>query len=95
MDSIQPLKKAIFTNKKYLLPTKENPVVQEKMLAAIRGKPLSEEHKKKISNGGKGLKRSAETKEKIRIANLGKKLSEEHRQKISNTRKLKNREISI
>jgi hypothetical protein len=61
---------------------------------ARKGKPMSEEHKKKIglANKGKptpnfwlGKKRSDEDKEKMRKAKAGKKLSEEHRKKIKET----------
>lgn len=59
-----------------------------KMSAALRGRPLSEEHKRKLSgernhNYGKHL--SAETKRKLSVANTGKHHSNETRKKISET----------
>ena len=55
-----------------------------------KGKPLSEEHKRKISLGNKGKscwikgkKHSEETKKKISLASIGRKISIETRIKIS------------
>lgn len=45
----------------------------------LYGKPLSEEHKKKISESNKGKKMSEETKAKLK----GRKLSEEHKAKLA------------
>lgn len=50
-------------------------------------KPLSDEHKRKISNTTKGVKKSQETIEKIRKANTGKKVSEETKKKLSDLNK--------
>ncbi len=50
-------------------------------------KPLSEEHKRKISESEKGRKFSEETKKKISEANKGKKLSEETKMKLSKLNK--------
>lgn len=49
----------------------------------IKGKHLSEEHKRKIGDGNKGKKRSEESKRKWSEAHKGKHLSEEHKKKIS------------
>ena len=53
----------------------------------MSGYTLSEETKKKMSEGHKGLVRSQETKRKISEANKGKKLSEETRMKMSEAQK--------
>jgi len=50
------------------------------------GRPLSEEHRKKISNANMGKKHSYESRKKMSIANLGKKLSKKTRQKMSNSK---------
>jgi len=54
-------------------------------LAAKRriGIPLSEEHKRKIGEKGKGKFRSDETKLKMSIAQIGRKVSEETKLKLS------------
>lgn len=49
----------------------------------IKGKHLSEEHKRKIGDGNKDKKRSEESKRKWSEAHKGKLLSEGHRSKIS------------
>ena len=49
----------------------------------IKGKHLSDEHKRKIGEGNKGKKRSTELIRKIVEAHKGKHLSEEHKKKIS------------
>lgn len=56
---------------------------KEKMRKAKIGKKLSEEHKRKISESGKGRVFSLETREKIRIANTGRKHTEEEKIKMS------------
>jgi hypothetical protein len=48
-----------------------------------RGKPLTEEHKRKISESNKGKVVSEETKQLISEAKTGKKLSEEHKKNLS------------
>ena len=60
----------------------------------FRGKPKSEEHKKKISKSligkpswNKGISRTEETKKKISLANKGKIRSEEVRKRMKITRK--------
>lgn len=61
---------------------------KEKMSKSHKGKKLTEEHKKKISEGCKGHKpcvHSEETKAKLREINTGKTLSETTKQKISKT----------
>lgn len=51
------------------------------------GKPISEEHKKKISNFQKGKPKSKEANLKNSISNTGRKVSEETRKKISDSKK--------
>lgn len=53
----------------------------------IKGRKLSEEHKRKIGESGKGREVSQETRDKIREGHLGKKLSEEHKEKMSKRKK--------
>ena len=52
-----------------------------------RGRKLSEEHRRKISESHKGKHLSDETKHKLSEVNRGRKLSEEHRRKISESHK--------
>ena len=52
-----------------------------------KGKRLSEEHKKKLSEANKGKRLSEEHKKKIGEANKGKQLSEETRNKMSEAAK--------
>lgn len=59
--------------------------ISEKMAAAKRGKPMSEE-KKRVFNM-KGRHHSEETKEKMRMASLGQVMSEEARKKMSIAKK--------
>jgi hypothetical protein len=47
-----------------------------------RGKPKSEEHKRKIALAHKGIKASEETKKKLSEIRKGRKLSEEHKKKL-------------
>lgn len=59
----------------------------------MSGKKLSEEHKKKLSNSLKGIKRgpmSYEHKMKLRESHIGKKRSDETKKKISDSIKDKN-----
>lgn len=49
--------------------------------------PHSEEHKRKISESNKGLKRSLETRLRVSQAQIGKKLSQEQKDKISKLNK--------
>ena len=59
-----------------------------KMREAKKGKRLTEEHKKHISeglNGHKSANFTEESKMKLRLANIGKTLSDETKIKISNT----------
>ena len=49
--------------------------------AYAKGKPFTEEHKRKIGEANKGKPKSKEHREKLRQANLGKKLSGEFKQK--------------
>ena len=65
------------------------PEAREKMSKAKRGRKLSEEHKRKLSEAGKGQKRphSEATKNKIRNANSGKKRSSETKRKLSESAK--------
>ncbi len=50
-------------------------------------KPFTEEHKKNIGKGHKGIKKTKEAKEKISIANKGHIVTEETRRKISKSNK--------
>lgn len=50
---------------------------------ALKGKKLTEEHKKRIKEAHKGLKHSKKVKEKMRLAHAGKKLTDKHRIKMS------------
>lgn len=52
-----------------------------------KGNPLSEEHKKKLSEANKGRKLSEEIKKKMSFATRGLKKSEEHRKKLSEVNK--------
>jgi len=68
-----------------------------KNLKALKGRKFTENHKKKLSESNKGVKRSNETKEKLsiagskRIGNLnpffGKKHSKDTKEKIRNSKK--------
>ena len=49
--------------------------------------PLTEEHRRKISEGNKGKKMSEEAKEKIGKAHKGKEISRSTRDKLSNANK--------
>jgi len=51
------------------------------------GKKLSDEHKRKISEGGKGRVQSEETRKKISDTQKGRVFTEEHRRKISDSSK--------
>lgn len=53
------------------------------VIAPMRGKKFSEEHKAKISRANLGRHMSEETKEKLLLANLGSHHSEETKEKIS------------
>lgn len=57
--------------------------------SGMKGKHLSEEHKRKISEANKGKHRSEELRIKLSEANKGKKLSEETCRKISEAKKRK------
>ena len=52
-----------------------------------KGKSLSEEHKKKLSEANKGKHLSEETRKKISEANKGRKFSEETKKKMSEAMK--------
>lgn len=53
--------------------------------------PMSEEHKKKMSEANKGKKRAAETKKKMSEAQKGKPKSDETKKKLSEANKGKKR----
>lgn len=59
----------------------------EKRVAPLRGRPRSEEIKKKISTSRKGIVFSEETKKKMSDSHLGVPLSEECKRKISSVLK--------
>jgi hypothetical protein len=52
-----------------------------------KGKPMTEEAKRHLSQVNKGKKLSAETREKISLAGMGRKFSAEVKEKISQSRK--------
>lgn len=52
----------------------------------LRDRPITEEHRKKLSEAGKGRVLTEETKEKLRQINLGKEIPEKTRQKIREAR---------
>ena len=52
--------------------TKQNEEWIEKRTAKLRGVPLSQKHKEKLSESNRGQKRSQETKKRQSIARLGK-----------------------
>lgn len=56
-------------------------------MSAIKGKPLSEEHKAKISAAHIGMKHTAETKAKISCLNKGRKHTAETKAKMSASHK--------
>lgn len=66
--------------------------IRQKMLERGSMGPLSDEHKRKISQGNLGKKRSKEAIEKTRAAKIGVPLSKETREKLSAA--LKGRKIS-
>ena len=70
--------------KDYETATKE---AAEQHSKAMKGKRLSEEHKKKISETSKGKHHSDESKKKISEAMKGKHNSSEHNRKISEAHK--------
>jgi len=49
--------------------------------------PKTQEHKQKISNALKGVKKPSSVIEKVRLANVGKKMSDHVKDKMSQTRK--------
>ena len=60
---------------------------QKGVVAHNKGKKMSEEQKKKLSDSCKGRKVSKEVKEKISKAVKGRTLSEEHKRKIGESNK--------
>lgn len=65
------------------LGTKQSPELIEKRISKIRGRIVSEETGRKISEANKGRVVSEETRKKISIARKGKPLSEENKKNIS------------
>lgn len=65
--------------------------VAKKISLALKGRKLSDETKKRMSNSKKGkrvgINMSEDTKEKIRLKHIGRKLSEETKRKLSKLRK--------
>ena len=51
-------------------------------VVAKRGVPLSEDHRMKIGEAGRGKKRTEETKRKMSEVKIGKSLSELHKQSL-------------
>ena len=77
-------------------PKKHSEETKEKIGAAQRGKPKTEEHKRKMSESAKiqqqnrrdnGWKMSEESKKRISESKTGKRLSNEHSEKIRERRK--------
>ena len=66
---------------------KQDPEVVRRRAQRRKGIPLSEEHKRKISNAQKGMPRSRQAIEKARLTNTGRKQSEETKKKRSETLK--------
>lgn len=62
--------------------TKRTAEQRERMGAARRGKPFSDEHRRNLSRALTGKKQSAETIAKCSALRLGRPLSEKHRQSI-------------
>jgi group I intron endonuclease len=60
---------------------------KDKMREAKLGKFLTEEHKRKIGESGKGRRHTEETKKEMNKAKKGIPLSEEHRKKLSEAHK--------
>ena len=60
---------------------------KDKMREAKLGKVLTEEHKRKIGESGKGRHHTEETKKEMNKAKKGIPLSEEHRKKLSEAHK--------
>ena len=60
---------------------------KEEIIKEILSQPLSEEHKRKVSEAKKGKSHSEEHNRKVSEALKGRTLSEEHKRKISEARK--------
>lgn len=60
---------------------------EDHMRLHMKGKKLSEEHRRKISESERGNKHSEESKRKISESLKGKKFSDEHKRKLSEAKK--------
>lgn len=69
-----------------LLGFKHSEAAKQKMSEAHKGKALSDETKRKLSEAQMGHTVSEEARQKMSDANRGRALSEEHRQKLSEVR---------
>ena len=70
----------------YIVGWNHTDEAKEKISKALRGKkraPLSEEHKRKLSEAGRGRKHSEETKRRRSESKKGHSVSEETRKKLS------------
>lgn len=65
----------------------KDPAVLKRLSESHKGRTLSEEHKRKIGDAQRGMKRPIETGRKISAAKMGHVVSEETRRKISETKK--------
>jgi len=75
------------SNKRYV-----SDETRETLSKALKGRVISEEHRRKISQSRKGSKASQETRDKLSKASKGRKLSLQHAKKISESlKKSKNR----
>ena len=67
------------------MPAPKDPIIRaewiKKFSDKLRGKPKSEEHRRRMSEAHKNI--STETRRKISEAFKGKPLSEEHRRRVS------------
>lgn len=69
--------------KRFFLGKTHGPIARAKLSAARKGKPLSEEHIKKMADAKRGTKWSLESRQRRSIAFKGRRLSLETRAKIS------------
>jgi len=79
MNRSRKYQKRYINSKLYEIIKTEAAKIQSKK---FKGKPLSKDHKSKISKSGKGRVNSIETIEKRRLANTGKKRTAEQKEKM-------------